>query len=147
MGEIKSFLTQDHRECDELFSKFEECVSNSDWSGAEELYGSVRSMFLSHFDMEEQVAFPLFNKSAGGGCNPTSVMIGEHEQMRMLLNRADSLLKDKNRDTLLSLLDAFMITVQQHNMKEENIMYMLLEQTLGGSSSEVLNAMKSIGGR
>jgi len=56
-------------------------------------------------------------------------------------------LKERNRDAMLSLLDAFMITVQQHNMKEENIMYMLLEKTLGGNSSEVLKSMKAIGGR
>jgi hemerythrin-like domain-containing protein len=130
MSSIKDFLSTDHRECDEMFSKFEEALERSSAQEIEALYEEMRDRFFNHFKMEEEVVFKEFLESAGSGCNPIPVMISEHENMRSLISRIGESIKSGNKDMIYSLLDTLMIVVQQHNMKEENVMYNLLDQSI-----------------
>jgi len=118
-------------------------LSEGRWEEVDKLFPKMRNEFLTHFDMEESVAFKEFNAAECAGCNPTGVMVAEHEQMRLLLNRAEQYIDSRDKDTLLSLFDSFMLVVQQHNIKEENIMYSLLDQALNANREKIIEDMKS----
>jgi DUF438 domain-containing protein len=64
---------------------------------------------------------------------PTEVMRGEHRQMRDLLGQMSSGLADRDGDTFSGAAETLLILMQQHNMKEENILYPMCDNALGGS--------------
>lgn len=139
---INQYMTTDHRKCDDLFSELENSVGAKEWEKSAGLNGEFKQAMLHHFDMEEKVIFPEFNQCSGGGCNPTQVMIMEHEQMRQVLSRMEQALFDKNQDQFLGLSENLMILMQQHNMKEEQIMYNLADNSL--PAAEIIQKMESL---
>lgn len=140
---INQYMTEDHRRCDELLSEAESNVSIQEWEKADQINGQFRTAMLHHFDMEEKIMFPEFNQNASGGCNPTQVMIMEHDQMRELLNRMNNAIAEKDQNKFLGLSESLMILMQQHNMKEEQIMYNLADDAL--PSEQIIQKMEALG--
>ena len=83
---INQFMTNDHRSCDEQFAQLENIVDNGNFEGAGVMFEEFHTHMLKHFDMEEQVLFEEFNSANCEGCNPTGMMIMEHDQMRNLMS-------------------------------------------------------------
>jgi len=135
---FKDFMVKDHRDCDSVFSEVEGFVDRGEWDIAKEAFGRFKKDMDIHFGIEEEIIFPEFNKNAGGGCNPTMVMIMEHDQMRKLLSLLEENLASKNRDSFFGNSDTLMMVLQQHNMKEEQIMYNLCLDSLSGVQDEIL---------
>lgn len=139
MGPIMNFMTQDHKDCDLEFSKVENKVESGDFEGAKLALADFFDITDKHFKMEEDVIFPAFNESHTQGCNPISVMIMEHNQARSLFPKLEEKIAQKDTNGFFAAADALMILLQQHNMKEENIMYRLCDDALGNSSQNVLS--------
>ncbi|WP_421863359.1 hemerythrin domain-containing protein [Motiliproteus sp.] len=123
MTSISEFMTSDHRRCDEFFNQAEEAVSQGQWDAAQQGWSEFQQAIEHHFSMEEQVLFPAFEQATGSTAGPTSVMRMEHDQMRQLFSQVGQALQDKDADTLLGASETLMILMQQHNMKEEQILY------------------------
>jgi DUF438 domain-containing protein len=64
---------------------------------------------------------------------PTEVMRGEHRQMRDLLAQMRASLANRDSDDFGGNAETLLIMMQQHNMKEENILYPMCDNALGGS--------------
>jgi hemerythrin-like domain-containing protein len=86
MSNIKDFMTQDHRDCDEIFSQMEEAVANNSGEAVAK-FEAFYDDLTNHFKMEEMVLFPAFEQKTGMTQGPTQVMVMEHEQMRGLLSQ------------------------------------------------------------
>jgi DUF438 domain-containing protein len=69
---------------------------------------------------------------------PTQVMRLEHAQMRTLLDDAADALNAGNADDYLGQADTLLIMMQQHNMKEESILYPMCDQHLVAELPQVL---------
>ena len=76
-----------------------------------------------HFDMEEHVLFPALEEATGMTMGPTRVMRMEHEQMRGLLSRMATAASSADLDALVEHGDTLLMLTQQHNMKEEGMLY------------------------
>jgi len=142
MSNIKDFMTQDHRDCDEIFSQMEEAVANnSDDAIAkfEEFYDAL----TNHFKMEEMVLFPQFEQKTGMTQGPTQVMVMEHEQMRGLLSQMVEAIGAKDDDKFFGLSETLMILMQQHNMKEEQMLYTMIQQHLGADADHLITQMRT----
>lgn len=139
---INQFMTNDHRSCDGQFAQLENMVDNGNFKGAEVMFDEFHSHMLKHFDMEEKVMFDEFNKCEGGHCNPTGVMIMEHNQMRNLMDQMKKSIDDKDKNRFLGLSENLLFVMQQHNMKEEQIMYNMADEAL--NSLEIIERMKGI---
>ena len=61
---------------------------------------------------------------------PTQVMRGEHQQMRALIDDINKALKAEDKDQFLGLSETLMILMQQHNMKEEMMLYPMCQQQI-----------------
>lgn len=140
---ITQYLAEEHRKCDNIYAEVENAVANEEWEKAEELFKEFKEKTLLHFDKEEKVLFPEFEEKTGIVMGPTQVMRMEHEQARQILNRMEEALKNRDKKEFLSLGESLMILIQQHNMKEEQILYPMSDQNL--NSSEMVEKMAQLG--
>lgn len=139
---VNEFMTQDHRDCDDQFANLENIIDKENFEGANCMFDEFYNHMIKHFDMEEKIMFPMFNECSAEGCNPTHVMIMEHDQMRALLNKMKSAIDSKDKNSFLGLSENLMFLAQQHNMKEEQIMYNLVDNAL--DSEDLIEKMKAI---
>ena len=61
---------------------------------------------------------------------PTQVMRMEHEQMRILAKELDEALCANRKEDYLGLSETMIVMMQQHNMKEESMLYPMSEMQL-----------------
>ncbi|MDF1880221.1 hemerythrin domain-containing protein [Sulfurimonas sp. MAG313] len=143
MSDIKEFLTQDHRQCDEAFAQMEESVAKKS-EDAISKFKEFRRHMLRHFDREEKVMFPAFENKTGMSEGPTSVMRNEHEQMRHIMTQMLESLDVQNDERFFGLSETLMMLTQQHNMKEEQMLYTMAQQHLACESDAIVNEMQAL---
>jgi len=131
MASIVDFMTQDHRHCDDSYAAVEKKVAAGQWDEAGQSWTDFRDALETHLNREEGVLFPAFEAKTGNTQGPTAVMRMEHEQMRSLVAEMDEAIIARNAEAFLGLAETLMILTQQHNMKEEQILYPMSDQVLG----------------
>ncbi len=135
MPAITTAFTSDHRHCDQLFADAEEQASGGNWEAAIDNYRKFHQALLHHFDIEEQELFPAIEQQTGSSNGPTTVMRAEHQQVRRLAEDLGQAFADNNRERALGLCETMMLLMQQHNMKEERILYPMADQFVGDPSA------------
>ncbi len=126
------FFTQDHRDCDEIWAEAERAIGAKDLAKAAVAVAAFDKAMRGHFAMEEEVLFPAFEKATGMTGGPTAMMRIEHQQMRGLLDQMAESSKANDFESVADHGDTLLMLIQQHNVKEENILYPMTEQHLGG---------------
>jgi iron-sulfur cluster repair protein YtfE (RIC family) len=91
--------------------------------------------------------FPAFEQASGNTMGPTRVMRLEHRQMRETLAEMDGALASGDLEDFLGQAETLLILMQQHNIKEEQILYPMCDRFLGGAVESVLQAMRDLPGR
>lgn len=142
MSTIQDTMTADHRHCDEFFTQAEKAAQIGDWAGASAAFEQFDAAVRVHFDTEETLLFPAFEEQTGMRMGPTEVMRGEHKQMRALLDAARTALAARDEDDFSGYGETLLIMMQQHNVKEENVLYPMCDQHLAGQRSELLASMQ-----
>ena len=143
MSSIKEFMTQGHKDCDEIFAQMEEAVASKS-ENAYSKFEVFQDSLTNHFKMEEMVLFPAFEQKSGMMNGPTQVMVMEHEQMRELLSKMETAVETKDNDKFFGLSETLMILMQQHNMKEEQMLYTMIEQHLGDDADHIISRMRTV---
>ena len=143
MATIKEYLTTDHRKCDELFAAMEDAATQS-LENAKEAYEAFVADTERHFQMEERVMFLEFENKTGMTEGPTAMMRHEHAQMRSLMQQMGEALEAGNKDKFFGLAETLMILMQQHNMKEEQMLYSMAQQHLSAESDRIVDMMESM---
>jgi hemerythrin-like domain-containing protein len=141
MTSITDIMTKDHRRCDAIFADAESSVSDSNWEGGVLQFQKFHQAMEHHFSMEEKVLFPAFELRIKQATGPTQVMRMEHSQMRQLLSEMAETVANRDRESYLGLAETLMIIMQQHNMKEEQMLYRMADQALGTEVPQVLRMM------
>ena len=132
---VTSALQEHHKHCDDDFATAEDAAQKGDWTGCAASFGKFRTEMLAHFGVEEDVLFPAFEQQTGMAGGPTQVMRSEHVQMRELLRQMDEALAQKSADGFGGAAETLLVMMQQHNMKEENILYPMCDQALGADGN------------
>jgi len=135
---VSQYMTPEHRACDTLFARAENLVAGGDWEQAEEAYMVFANDILLHFKKEEETLFPAFEKQTGNQQGPTQVMRFEHEQVKGLIGKMAGAIEEKDKDAYLSLAESMMILLQQHNMKEEQMLYAMCDRVIPHADREAL---------
>ena len=143
MSNIKEYLTNDHRRCDEVFAKMEE-KANASLADAKELAEEFVADMEHHFQMEERVMFPEFEAKTGMTMGPTEMMRQEHSQMRNLMAQLSEAIENNDKDKFFGLSETLMILLQQHNMKEEQMLYTMAQQHLSAEAERIVEMMDSL---
>lgn len=122
MTAIQSLIEQ-HHTCDNHFAEAEKAIQHKRWDeGRKHWQCFVEDMRL-HFDREETVLFPAFEQATGITQGPTAVMRYEHEEMRQLIADSEMALQSQDASAFLGLCETLLVMMQQHNLKEENVLY------------------------
>ncbi len=74
---------------------------------------------------------------------PTQVMRGEHVQMRQLLAAAETALAERDADDYMGNAETLLIMMQQHNVKEENVLYPMCDQHLADQLENLLPELRA----
>jgi len=144
MESISSFLTHDHRACDEEFASMENAVASLNWEEAKEKFDKFTKDLVHHFDMEEKVMFQAFEQKTGMTQGPTMVMRMEHDQMRQILDQLEADIKSQDKDHFFGVSESLMMLMQQHNMKEEQMLYAMADAHLGADVANIVEDMKAL---
>jgi len=144
MSSISQYLTAEHHHCDDLFAQAEEAASRGGWAEAKEGFGRFRRSTEGHFDREEKVLFPAFENATGMTLGPTQVMRMEHRQMREVFAQMAAAADQEDMDQYLGLSETLLMLMQQHNLKEEQILYRMADQTLAEQSDALIGSMQAL---
>ena len=142
MTNIKSCMTDHHRRCDNFFSDAEQAVAAEAWDRATEAFKNFSDAVDQHFEAEENLIFPAFETKSGMSMGPTQVMRDEHTQMRELMSAAREALAAKDADDYSGNAETLLIMMQQHNMKEENVLYPMCDDHLAGQITTFLPQLR-----
>jgi iron-sulfur cluster repair protein YtfE (RIC family) len=125
-------LPEHHKQCDHFFAAAEESAMAARWPECAEAFRRFRKEMAAHFATEEQVLFPAFEAVSGSSVGPTQMMRLEHAQMNGLMAMIGSAVTARDADGFAGAADTLLILMQQHNMKEENILYPMCDRMLAG---------------
>lgn len=123
MTDAVSHLIHEHQDCNAKLTVAEAAMQRLDWPLARDAFGQAEALLLSHFRQEEAVLFPAFESATGMTQGPTKVMRDEHAVIRDLLENCRSQLQANDSEGFLAELDTLVILLQQHHVKEENVLY------------------------
>lgn len=141
MDSISNVFADDHRHCDEVFVAIEQAVAKGDWARAKIAVGEFVRHMERHFGIEEDQLFPALQHASLGAQGPVQVMLMEHEQMRGLFARLQTTVEQQDKQAALDASETLLMIMQQHNMKEEGILYPMADQLLAAKSSELSMAL------
>ena len=143
MHTIAEHMTADHKTCDNEFAVAEQAALEGNWSEAETAFKAFNDDMARHFRMEEEVLFPALT-SAGGPAGPVHVMLMEHAQIKELLKQMGAAVARKDAQQYGGLSETLLMVMQQHNHKEENILYPITDQILAAQRETLLGQMQAV---
>lgn len=141
---ILEFMRDNHRECDHYYAEAEAALLAKDVEKAKTAFKQFSDMTLHHFDMEEKELFITFEKRTGMMGGPTQMMRYEHQQLRSLLESMRLALNESRDNDFFGIGESMMIMLQQHNMKEEQMLYPMIDRALGGDAELMIQTLKEM---
>jgi len=143
MSTIKEYLSADHERCDGLFASMEDAAAK-DMNNVKEAFEKFAYETERHFQMEERVMFLEFEQKTGMTQGPTAMMKHEHAQMRNLLKEMAIAVESKDKNKFFGNSETLMILMQQHNMKEEQMIYSIAQEQLGDDADHIISRMRTV---
>lgn len=127
-----------HRQCDALFANAEEAAQIGQWSQCQDQLGRFAEDLERHFSSEETLLFPAFEAATGMSGGPTQVMRLEHRQMRELIVQLNEAAAHQDAEGFAGAAETLLVLMQQHNLKEENILYPMCDRALSADLGDEL---------
>ncbi|MDA8363451.1 MAG: hemerythrin domain-containing protein [Gammaproteobacteria bacterium] len=140
---ICSVFGAHHRHCDDLLNATENLVHRGNWPGAETSLRAFVGAMLHHLDAEESILFPAVEARTGQVWGPTRIMRMEHQQMCALFENMRQDIEARDRQHYLGLSETLLTLLQQHNLKEEQVLYPLADRALTGEISGLLQRVRA----
>lgn len=144
MVSISDYMSSDHKRCDDLYLEAEKAATEGNWNTTRQAYQEFCQSMEQHFSMEEEVLFPDFEQAQGTAMGPTQVMRHEHEQMRNLMASTQKALDTENKDEFLGEAETLLMLMQQHNNKEQMMLYPMTDQVLAPENEQVIARMRAV---
>ncbi len=133
MATTSDFMTDDHQACDALWAAVENGADAGDAAATRSAFAAFERAMQRHFEFEEQTLFVALDNATGmHGMGPTAVMRREHAQIRSVLHTMAGLLAGGDAQGLLEHGDTLLMLIQQHNLKEEHMLYPMADAHLAG---------------
>lgn len=131
MNDITGLMSEDHRACDVLFAEAENAAAQRSWLAARMAFERFAAAIEAHFRAEEDTLFPRFEAATGMTSGPTAMMRIEHREMREQMAAMREAMERQDADAYAGESETMLILMQQHNMKEENILYPMCDDRIG----------------
>ena len=125
---VSDYLGYDHRRLDGMLPAVGTLVAAGDLEHAREQFAEFSCGLSRHIDAEEQVLFPDMERRTERSAGPTMVMRAEHVEIRNWMECAAAALKAEDADGFRSALQGMQGVLEQHNVKEEYILYPMADE-------------------
>lgn len=135
MPAIAELFGQHHAACDQAFAEAEAAGAEGRWDDARVASQHFARLLEAHLASEEGTLFPAFEAATGMTQGPTTVMRMEHGHMRALVERLGRALDAKDAEEFAGAAETLLILMQQHNMKEERMLYPMCDEALEGDGA------------
>jgi regulator of cell morphogenesis and NO signaling len=137
---IADYFEQDHDRLDQLYRDYLQ-LKRVHFANAREKFISFKHGLERHITWEEEILFPLFQRKTGTVEGPVAVMEDEHRQILNILEHIN--LKLQNNDSSSNRFEHdLMVLLGGHNIKEENVLYPVLDHLL--TQDEKANLVQQI---
>ncbi len=138
---ISTLMSQDHRNCDSNYEIIEKFLEQNNLAMAKNSFEIWRDKNLKHFLIEEEILFLETIKAIGGKIPPIMVMELEHLQIRNCFLEIENSLLAEDITKFYQLAETCMIMIQQHNFKEEQILYPIIDRAILATHEDVLSTV------
>lgn len=128
-------LEHDHHEIDEAFARFAESLGTGAVHRAS--FDDAAGRLRHHIWVEEEYHFPILR--AAGLMAPVLVMLREHGEIWDLLDAISTALDQGEIANALELWPQLADVLEQHNMKEERILYPAGDKTLSAGDAQLIS--------
>ena len=141
MDTICACLKHEHQRCDELLNLAEAGMARGNWTNAIGNFRQFLHCLCQHIRMEETILLPTLEQTFPGGDEPAGMLRTEHRQIHAMAERMWEAVQ--RFDTVEYVLHAETLTLlmQQHTLKEEEMLYPLLDKALACKRHKVIDAM------
>jgi hypothetical protein len=112
--------------------------------GADYTFGFAMNEPKAVKDNGGQLIITFENRTGMTG-GPTQVMRYEHQQLRGLIDSMRSALHENRLEDFFGIGESMMIMLQQHNMKEEQMLYPMIDRALGGDAGPMVQVLREMG--
>ena len=143
-ADITHAYAADHQRCDRLLAEAEGVAAGRDWARIGVAAADLVAALERHFQFEEESLFPALTQAFAIAANPLEVMRSEHAQMRGLLADLRESIAGSDMDAYLGILETLHFVVQQHNYKEESVLYPMADGALRGRTDEFAAAIADV---
>lgn len=146
MQTICEYMADDHKRCDDLFLKVEAAIAQHEWEQAQSNFGDFCHAWLGHLDSEERIVFPALEKVTFNAAGPIAMLRMEHERIRGIVVRLGDAVQRHDPSDFLLHAETLTILAQQHGLKEEEMLYPLLDRILAGNVQHIVDALREATG-
>ena len=130
---LTAWLTHCHRRCDALWAQVEEAAADPSTAKFGLAVTHFAQTVRNHLVTFRQFFADWESEVPMAAHGPLPVMLAEHQQMRGLLEAITEAAAEGHKERVLNLGDTLLMLTQQHNSKEEAVLYPLCERALGST--------------
>jgi iron-sulfur cluster repair protein YtfE (RIC family) len=141
---ILVYMANDHQRCDALFAHVEACIERREWTQADLSLLSFSEALASHLTREETVLFPAFEQATGSHVGPTGMLRLEHKYIRAIVSRVIEAVERRDANDFFGHASILRIMLQQHNVKEETILYVMIDRILADQREQIITGMEAV---
>jgi uncharacterized protein (DUF2249 family) len=135
MRTVTDYLEADHRRLDAIMEDVQGRIADAAWAAAAERFAEFACGLDRHIEIEEQILFPAFEQLTGMTHGPTTVMRGEHVDIRALMTAIAAAIAAADAPRALNSIGAIGGVLGDHNLKEERILYPTADRAAGGADA------------
>lgn len=129
---VREFLGEDNRRLDSILRNAARLAHDGSFAAALRSFGEFRCGLARHIEMEEQVLFPALERLTGRSGGPTAVLKMEHLEIQRLIAAIGASLRAEDLAGVLDKLPELATRLEEHNAKEENVLYPTVDRAAGG---------------
>ena len=140
---VSSYMQWDHDRLDDVLERAMGDLACENWRGALKHMGEFRDRLARHVEIEESILFPRFEEITGTRIDgPTDRMHAEHRDILQAVDTMLSGLHARDADDVDNCYVNLLATLVEHNMREEQMLYPLIDRAL--TRPELEGLMRSI---
>lgn len=142
---ISDFMQKDHVDIDAIAERATNAAATGDAATMAKEGAEFLKRLRLHIDQEEKLLFPAFEERTGmreGG--PSVQMKMEHDDMRPIIEQMHAAVAAKDAATYQRASKALFDILVPHNQKEEQMMYPMLDDTMGAEAGALLAEVKAM---
>jgi iron-sulfur cluster repair protein YtfE (RIC family) len=144
MNLITDYMGRHHADCDAIFMRAGQAVSSGSWAEASHCTDHVLVQMERHIRAEEELLFPAFEDATGMAGGPTVVMRMEHEEIKAIFAALREALASQDAGEYTAHLAELFALIEQHNLKEERILYPMLDRVLGDGAPAMVSRIEQM---